>query len=53
MGKGSVPRPKSVDSEAFGAAWDRIFRKQKQDEKEKPEQLDLEDVVKGATNAKG
>lgn len=24
-GKGSTPRPKSVDEETFGSNWDRIF----------------------------
>lgn len=29
-GKGSAPRPYSVDQKTFGDNWDRIFKKEKQ-----------------------
>jgi len=29
MGKGSAPRPYSVDSDTFESNWDKIFRKKK------------------------
>jgi hypothetical protein len=29
MGKGSAPRPYSVDSDTFESNWDKIFKKEK------------------------
>lgn len=42
MGKGSQPRPFSVDKETFNANWDKAFgknRKEKDDERSRNEKL--------------
>lgn len=43
-GKGSKPRPFSVDKETFDKNWDRIFKNDYQDE------LNTEDCVLNALN---
>jgi len=37
-GKGSSPRPYSVDQQTFGDNWDRIFKKDKKNESSSMEQ---------------
>ena len=44
-GKGSAPRPFSVDQEKFASNWDAIFGKKKKPEEPKPEDKEKKDEV--------
>ena len=48
MGKGSAPRPYSVDSDTFESNWDKIFKKENINltEEELANVLIIEDIVK-------
>jgi hypothetical protein len=48
MGKGSAPRPYSVDSDTFESNWDKIFKKENINltEEELANVLVIEDIVK-------
>lgn len=42
-GKGSKPRPYSVDQKTFESNWDNIFKKKNKEEKEKTDKNDSSD----------
>ena len=42
MGKGSAPRPYSVDADTFGSNWDTIFRKKKNSDDVSPHAYEYE-----------
>ena len=42
MGKGSAPRPYSVDSDTFESNWDKIFRKKKNSDDVSPHAYEYE-----------
>jgi len=42
MGKGSAPRPYSVDSDTFESNWDKIFRKKKNSDDVSPHTYEYE-----------
>jgi hypothetical protein len=49
-GKGSAPRPLSVDQETFGSNWDRIFSKKREREiSSEVEQCPYKAEVTGST----
>lgn len=59
-GKGSRPRPYSVDQKTFDANWDNIFNKKKKSDQEKfddaimkDEYYDLEEEIKNANKGQG
>lgn len=50
-GKGSSPRPFSVDQEVFSQNWDAIFKKEKEVSEVTDEQIleALEEIIQGLT----
>lgn len=42
MGKGSAPRPYSVDADTFESNWDKIFRKKKNSDDVSPHVYEYE-----------
>jgi hypothetical protein len=42
MGKGSAPRPYSVDADTFESNWDKIFRKKKNSDDVSPHAYEYE-----------
>jgi hypothetical protein len=42
MGKGSAPRPYSVDSDTFESNWDKIFKKEKNSDDVSPHAYEYE-----------
>jgi hypothetical protein len=42
MGKGSAPRPYSVDSDTFESNWDKIFKKKKNSDDVSPHTYEYE-----------
>ena len=42
MGKGSAPRPYSVDTDTFESNWDKIFKKKKNSDDVSPHTLEYE-----------
>ena len=42
MGKGSAPRPYSVDTDTFESNWDKIFRKKKNSDDVSPHAYEYE-----------
>jgi len=42
MGKGSAPRPYSVDSDTFESNWDKIFKKNKNSDDVSPHTYEYE-----------